>query len=125
MSQGRPTRPEATPGPPAAEAQHESVLFLLTRLFWVGIGPIFLVLLVIGIFQDDSPWLTATDVAYFVVLVLLPCVRWLELRLGHAKTAEGAPANSKDLWKYTAGTLAIGLAGWIVAKLVGNYLLTV
>jgi hypothetical protein len=122
MSKDR--RPLSAPGAdPPAEVQYDSPLLLLTRLYWVGLGPMFAGLALFAAAGDSKGWLTVIDIVYFAFLALLPAARWIELRLGKAQTSSGAPATVANLRNYSTVVIAGGLAAWIVAKLICNYVM--
>jgi hypothetical protein len=101
-----------------------SVLVLLERLFWILVGPMILLALVVGIIRTGNGWLTATDFAYFGVLGGVMLARWLEFRSGQAQTAYGTPATTGDLRRYALGLAAVGLTVWVIANVIGNHVLS-
>ena len=121
MSKRRPVM-EAPPVNEPDEAEYDSPLLLLTRMYWMGFGPIFALLSLIGVAGNSTGWLTVIDSVYFVLLALLPFSRWLEFRLGKAETSAGKPATGTDLRNYLVVIAVGGLLAWAIAKLVG-YLL--
>lgn len=106
-----------------SSAKHDSMIGLLTRMYWMGLGPIFLILLLMNVVMTGSGWLTTTDVLYLLGLGSLPLVRRIELRLGIAQTADGQSATDSDLRNYTAFAMLIGLVAWVAANVVGNHVL--
>lgn len=97
---------------------------IVSRLYWMMIGPFVLVLLAFLIVKTGDGWLTRYDVAYLGMLAGLILARWLEFRSGNPRTAEGTPATPKDLRKYAIGAVAFGMLAWVIANILGNYLLT-
>jgi hypothetical protein len=97
--------------PPTAEPQYDSLLQLVTRrLYWFFIGPMFLVLMLLGILNDEQQRLVVFNAAYIVALALLPFSRWLDIHAGTGETADGQPATWSHWWRYTFGVIGVGLA---------------
>lgn len=108
---------------PLTESQYNSLFELVTRrLYWIFIGPMFLVLMLLGVLNDDQGRLLIFSAAYLVALVLLPTSRWLDVHSGRGQTAEGQPATWAHWWRYTLGVVGIGLAalaaacGWVLLQ---------
>jgi hypothetical protein len=95
----------------------------LGRVFWMLLGPMLLVLLTFAIVEIGSGWLTAADLGFFAILAAILFARWLEFRAGHAQTASGEPATGRDLQRYVVGAGLVGMAVWVVANVLGNYVL--
>jgi hypothetical protein len=91
---------------------------VLSRVFWMLPGPLLFVLLLSKVVDSGGGWVTPLDAACLVVLGLLPLARWLEFRGGDPRTSTGEPATEAHLRKYVIVTLLVGLAAWMVAKLV-------
>jgi hypothetical protein len=121
----KPHRPTQAPTPDDRphEAEHDSLLFLVTRLYWTGLGPIFALMLLVGVAQNATGWFTTTDAVYFAAVGLLGLSRWLEFRMGKAETTAGKTATWNDLTKYLIVVALLALLAWIVAKVIGLYLL--
>jgi hypothetical protein len=110
-----------SPDNPAPEYDPPSVLF--TRLYWSAFGPLAALLILIGTAQQRG-WLVALDLVYVVLVALIPLVRWIEIRLARRRSLEEAPEASTPFQKYVLYVFAIGAAAWIVAKILGNLVLT-
>ena len=122
MSKRRPV-PETPPVQQPDETEYDSPLLLLTRMYWMFLGPSFALLSLIGVAGNSAGWLTVIDGVYFVLLGLLPLSRWLEFRLGKAETSAGKPATWTDFRNYLGIVAAGGLLAWTIAKLIANYLI--
>lgn len=96
---------------------------ILSRVFWMLLGPVVLAILTYTIISKGSGWFTPADFAFLAVLVFLLLARWLEFRGGNALTAFGEPATPIHLRRYALRASALGLAAWVVANLIGNHLL--
>ena len=93
----------------------------LSRLLWMMIGPMILMLLTVNIINSGSGWLTAADVAFFVVLGIMLLARWFDFRAGNPRTISGDPATPRHLRRYLPLTLVIGLGVWAAANAIGNH----
>jgi hypothetical protein len=100
-----------------------SLAALFTRVFWMMIGPLSLVLLAFTIVRIGSGWFTWADGGYLAVLAGMLYARWWEFRTGRAKTTEGQPATEQDLRSYAQQASGLALAMWVAANVVGNHVL--
>jgi hypothetical protein len=101
---------------PQSEPKYDSLWQLVSRrLYWFFIGPMFLILMLIGILNGDSSQRLFFIVAFLVGLALLPVSKWLELRSGKGRTAAGEPLSNENLRNYTLASIGIGLAALGVA----------
>jgi hypothetical protein len=107
-------------------APNESTSFLgiVARLFWMMIGPAVLAVLAYNIVNIGSGWLTPVDYGYLAILAAVGLARWFEFHCGNPQTAQGEPATPEHLRRYLLGLFGVGLLIWIVANVVGNYLLS-
>ncbi len=96
---------------------------ILARLVWMMIGPVLLALFGYLIIKTGNGWLTGPDFAFIGVLAGMMLARWLEFRGGHAQTAEGQPATPEHLRRYLIGVAVLGVAGWVIANIFGNFVL--
>ena len=71
--------------------------------------------------ERGGGWMTAVDVAFFVVLGLTILARCLDFRAGNPQTAMGTPATSAHLRRYVSLAVLVGLAVWGIANLIGNH----
>ncbi len=94
---------------------------IVSRIFWMMVGPMTLSLLAIGIIDIGTSWLTPVDFAFLLVLALLFLARWVEFRGGNPRTAEGKPAAPGDFRRYVLTGLPLGLGVWVIANLIGNH----
>lgn len=105
----------SAPVPPAT-----SIGVVLSRIFWMLFGPLFLVLLLFLSSERGGGWLTPTDVVYFVVLAGLVVARWIEFRGGDPRTSTGDPATIDQLRKYAIVTILVGVMAWIAVKMLSG-----
>ncbi len=109
--------------PQSAEPQYDSLFALITqRLYWFFIGPMFLVLMLLGVLNGEAQQLPYFNLAFLVGLALLPVSRWLELSSGQAVTADGKPATWTHWRNYSLTAVGIGLAAlaaadtWVLSR---------
>ena len=98
-----------------------SLPVFLSRIFWMMVGPLTLVLLAFSIVIKGSGWLTLTDLAFLGVLGSLLLARWLEFQGGKPRTSTGEPATPAHLRRYAITTIVLGASAWVAANLVGNH----
>jgi hypothetical protein len=96
---------------------------LLSRVFWMLLGPLLLVVFAFQIINKGQGWFTPVDIAYLLVLGGMLLARWWEFRSGTAQTTMGEPATATDLRRYAITTVVVGLAVWIIANVFGNHVL--
>lgn len=97
--------------PASQEPKYDSLFRLITeRLYWFAIGPMFMILMLLGVINDEPERRIGYSVAYLIGLAGLPLSRWLEMRSGNAVTAAGEPATWAQFRKYAILSLAVGLA---------------
>jgi hypothetical protein len=100
---------------PNTEPQYDSLFRLITeRLYWFAIGPMLLILLLLGVINDEPHRRIYYSLAYLIVLAGLPLSRWLDLRGGQAQTADGHPATWTHFRKYAILAVTIGVAVLLV-----------
>jgi hypothetical protein len=96
---------------------------LFSRLFWMMAGPMLLGFLTWQIVTASSGWLTALDLAFFVVLGGMVLSRLAEYLSGRGQTVYGERATRSHVSRYAAVVAIGGLSVWLVANLVGNHVL--
>ncbi len=93
------------------------------RLFWMMVGPIALVMATYFIVSSGGGWTTAADLLFFVILGGMIVGRWLEFRGGRPQTQTGEPATAADLRRYILMVVTAGPTVWVIANILGNYVL--
>lgn len=97
---------------------------LICRLTWMLLGPCALLFSAVAIVRIGQGWLTAADIAFFIVVLAMLAGRTLEFGTGHAQTADGAPATRQHLVRYLLLTPAAALGAWVVLNLLANHWLS-
>ncbi|MHB1033586.1 MAG: hypothetical protein ACYC35_06590 [Pirellulales bacterium] len=93
------------------------------RSVWMVLGPMALAATISVIVTSGAGWLTPADAAYFVILAAMLAGRWIEFQGGSAKDSYGKPTTREHVRSYLIKAPAIGIAIWVLANVVGNYLL--
>jgi|GEM_PF-4121640 len=100
-----------------AEPQYDSLFRLITeRLYWFAIGPMLLIMMLLGVINDEPERRVGYSLAYLVALALMPLSRWLDFRSGQALTGKGEPATWDHFRNYAIGSVAIGIAVLLVVN---------
>jgi hypothetical protein len=106
-------------------SKRSSVLVTLGRAFWVMLGPLLLTASgLMIVLQTRTGWLTGADITFLATLVLIVLGRWAEFSGGQPETATGEPATEEHFRRFTAVVLLGGLALYVLANLVSNYVLS-
>lgn len=92
---------------------------LIGRLVWM-VGPAALLVLILVIAGNGGGWLGGKSIAYLVILAGILAGRFLEFCGGDPRTADGQPATPAHLRRYVAAMVAVGLAAFALANLIGN-----
>lgn len=87
------------------------------------VGPILLALMAFLVVKTGNGWLTGADAGFLGILAAIMLARWLEFQGGHPQTADGEPATRTHLRRFLLGGTAIGLSVWMIANILGNYVL--
>lgn len=102
---------------PENEPQYDSLFRLLVeRLYWFAIGPLLLILMLLGLLNDEAGRRVGYNVAYLVALAGIPVSRWLEMRGGRAVTADGKPATWTDVRNYVLLSVSVALVALVAAN---------
>jgi hypothetical protein len=107
----------------APSFENRTISEMFSRGFWMMLGPLLLVPFAIKIIEYGNGWLTPFDFIFVGTLIAMILARGFEFYKGHPRTAEGAPATQQHFWRYVLWVGILGSVAWIVANLVGNYVL--
>ena len=101
-----------------------SALELLSRMYWMIVGPLILIIPGYLILEKGNGWLTPPDIAFLLFLTGMPVARWIEFQYGRPRTTTGEPATQADLNRYVIMIMTMGLAVWVAVNLIGNFATT-
>lgn len=90
----------------------------LLRLYWMFFGVFPLPLILIYMFQNRPVLGTLFDIIFFIGVAALVAVRFLDIRYHGGLTGDGKPATLRDWQRYSALILALGVGGWVAARLL-------
>ena len=96
---------------------------VLGRLLWMMIGPMALLLTIYFIVTSGTGWTTTADLLYFVTLGGMILGKWMEFRGGSPETSTGEHATAADLRRYILMVVTAGPVVWVIANILGNYVL--
>ena len=88
------------------------------RLFWMGMGNIILFFCLTYIFHNRVHGLTLVDLGYWLTVVAMVAVRWVDIRSYHGDTVTGEPATLAHWQKYSVRLVIVALVAWIVIHLL-------
>lgn len=87
-------------------------------------GPMLLVATALMIvFTPGTGWRTTADITYLMTLMGMILGRCVEHLGGKPETSTGEPSTPANLRRYILFTFVGGLALWLVANLIANYVL--
>ncbi|MGE3806092.1 MAG: hypothetical protein AB7K24_15585 [Gemmataceae bacterium] len=101
--------------------QRTSLSAAFSRIFWMMLGPMILVVVALNIAQSAAGWLTGADMIFLIVLAGMIAARWFEFHKGDPQTATGAPATPAHLRRYVLSAALLGVGVWVIVNLVGNH----
>jgi hypothetical protein len=91
----------------------------LIRLLWMVVGNLVLVLAAVNIHHHGGGFqLTAADAVFWCAALLLPAIRYIDIRSFSGRTADNQPATMAHWARYSIVLLAISLAVWGAAHLI-------
>ena len=89
---------------------------VLARVYWMFFGPTILFFSIIFILQKGQRFPSVFDAVYWIALVSLLLVRYVDIRFLNGETGEGQPATMAH-WRRYALTIGVALAGvWLVVR---------
>jgi hypothetical protein len=106
---------EALMSQPAASPQnHTSIVGLLLRIFWLGIGNGILALEAVSIVVNRVRGFSIVDVVYGCCAIAMILARYIDIAFFHGDTSEGEPATLGDWKSYSIKLIAIS-AGLLIS----------
>ena len=96
---------------------------LFAHVAWFFLGPLVLLMILFGIVNIGSGWATLLDAAFFLLVGIIICCRWIDQRSGQGTTGSGEPSNWDDFRRYALLAPVVAGVAWIAANVFGNHLL--
>jgi len=93
---------------------------VLLRLYWIGFGNIVLLFLLIFALEREPAFPSLMDLVYFLVLVSVIGVRYVDIRFYNGTTAEGRLATPGHWRRYALWMSGAGLCAWGLARLAAH-----
>lgn len=90
----------------------------LVRLFWMFIGNVILFLCLTCIFHNRVRGLALIDLGYWLTVLAMVAVRWVDIRSYHGDTVTGEPATLTHWRKYAVRLVVGALVVWIIIHLL-------
>jgi len=94
---------------------------LIVHVTWIFIGPLVLIMVLLGIMNLGQGWATSLDVLFFVFLGIMLACRWIDQRSGQAMTGYGEPATWADFRRYAVRMPIVAVLAWIAANIAANH----
>jgi len=101
--------------------KHESGLGVIARLFWMFFGNVILFISIIFIFQQEDRVFHTADAVFWITVVALVFVRYLDIKFCSGLTVTALPASMSHWKRYAILLLICSTAIWALAHGV-NYL---
>ena len=98
------------PDPIAQSVAYDRPGGCLLRLFWMAFGNLALILITLLIIERRA--FSALDGAYWLIVVALVVVRYVDITRFAGRTASYEPATMRHFRRYTLGLLAGAAAAW-------------
>ena len=94
------------------ETDRTPVAGCLSRLFWMFGGLIVLIFLSFSIYNQHS--FSIRDLGFWLLVLALVIIRYVDIRYLHGQTAEGEPATMTNWRRYCVGLLSGSLVAWMI-----------
>ena len=96
---------------------------LALHFAWLLLGPMVLLILLLGIAQAGGGWFTGRDAAFVGFLVATILARWGDQWSGQGTTVSGETSTWREFHRYLLIFPPLAICGWFVANALGNHLL--
>jgi len=97
-----------------ATSKQDSIAGLLARVFWMLIGNMVMVISMIIIFQYRDRMFHAADLVFWITIVAIILVRYLDIKFWGGMTAAGGPATIANWNRYAVALLIGSAVVWVV-----------
>jgi hypothetical protein len=98
--------------PDPAGVRKTDALSLPVRLYWFIYGYIFTLYSINEIFQEKGLFFSKGDFLYWLSILMLVVMRFIDVKFLHGDTADGNPATIKDFFQYSIMLFVISLVIW-------------
>jgi len=89
-------------------------LGVLARLYWMAIGPIATILVVLAIIMKSFKNTIPTSLIYWSLVLSIILIRYLDIRYFKGETADGEPATLKHWKKFSIVGVIVYCAIWLI-----------
>lgn len=90
----------------------------LARLYWMFLGNIVLLFLLIFIVEKHAKMFGFLDIAYWTVVASLVLVRYADVRYLHGETGFGQPATMLHWRHYTELLALVSAVAWLLGHVI-------
>jgi hypothetical protein len=91
---------------------------LLLRLYWLFLGNVLLLFLLVFIIEKRPGLPSLFDAAYFAALISLITVRYVDIRFLKGETGEGKPATMADWRTHALIVGPVGAGAWLLVRFI-------
>jgi len=103
--------------PVSAQSEYQNPLGCLPRIFWMMVGNVALFMAALSVYTSAG-WSIA-DLAFWLIVGLLICARYVDIVRFKGKTTDGKPATMVHFKRYVLMVLLAGAAVWAAARALG------
>ncbi len=101
---------------PTQAPEITSIWVFLARLFWVILGPMTLLLVLLGLILNKPEAVGGLDAFYAIVVLLMLGGRWIEQRSAAPKTASGELSTPESFRRYIYILIPVAIVAWVAAR---------
>ncbi len=109
---------------PAPEGQmgdkQSTPLGMAVRLWWMLLGNVLLAFCAIFIFHNGGVFFQTADWVFWIALVSLVLIRYMDIRFLGGCTGTGGPASMTHWRRYSIILTLCAVAVWVLAHLMGH-----
>jgi hypothetical protein len=92
---------------------------MVARIYWMLIGHSAIIFSAMYIASGKSPIITNT--VFFLLVMSLILIRFIDIKIYKGQTAEGEPATMKHWQRFTAIVLGYSSAIWLLVFLIARF----
>jgi hypothetical protein len=90
----------------------------LVRISWFAVIPVALFFIFVYIVKEHSQFPSLLDAVYWVLVLALSAIRYIDVRYFWGETGEGKPATMKDWRRFSILVAAVSLPAWVLAHIL-------